>query len=218
VKSSVVLKSFPKGISVIMDDTIPYEELLDGIAAKFQEADGFLRDASVAVSLDGRSLTPVQEKEIVDTITKNSHLKVLCLIGKDGDKKLKFLDIQDGVHLQRDENCGQFYRGSLRNGQSIETERSIIILGDVDAGSKVYSNKDIVVLGTLCGHAYAGVGGSDKHFVAALGMKPKSLRIGDATLKRGIRMPKASPMIAYTYMGDVLMKKITDELLDNFIL
>ena len=43
MKNSVVLKSFSSGISVIMDDMIPFDELLVDIAAKFKEADVFLK-------------------------------------------------------------------------------------------------------------------------------------------------------------------------------
>ncbi len=66
MKNSVILKSFSSGISVIMDDTIPYEELLADIAVKFQEADRFFKDAAVAISLEGRNLTEKQEREVLD--------------------------------------------------------------------------------------------------------------------------------------------------------
>ena len=153
MKNSVVLKSFSSGISVIMDDTIPFDELLVDIAAKFKEADGFFKDAAVAISLEGRQLSEAEERQILDAITQNSRLKVLCLMGKDEEKNIKFLGIQNNLNFQRDENCGQFYRGTLRDGQSIETEHSIVILGDVCEGCSVYSAKDIVVLGCLAGEA-----------------------------------------------------------------
>ena len=60
----------------------------------------------------------------------------------------------------------------------LETEQSLIVLGDVCKGSCVVSKKDIVVLGTLSGSAYAGVDGK-AHFIAALHMEPESVRIGE---------------------------------------
>ena len=90
MKNSVILKSFPNGISVIMDSSISFEELLENIAAKFREADGFFKNASVAVSLEGRELTEDQEREILDAITQNSRLNILCLMGKDEEKNLRF--------------------------------------------------------------------------------------------------------------------------------
>lgn len=225
MKNSVILKSFSSGISVIMDATIPYEELLSDIATKFQEADSFFRNAAVAISLEGRDLTENQEREILDVITKNSRLNVLCLMGKDGDKNIKFLGIQNNLTFQKDENCGQFYRGTLKNGQSIETEHSIVILGDVNEGCSVYSAKDIVILGSLRGEAYAGSGGNNNHFIVALEMNPSSLRIGDLTYNAhspktsiwGLK-PKNVPKIAYTYNGEIKLENITKELLDNFTL
>lgn len=223
MKNSVILKSFSSGIAVIMDDTIPYEELLTDIAVKFRDADSFFKDAAVAISLEGRNLTEKQEREVLDTITQNSRLKVLCLMGRDKDKNIKFLGIQNNLRFQKDENCGQFYRGSLRDGQSIETEYSIIILGDVCEGSCVYSAKDIVILGSLTGEAHAGAGGSLEHFVAALEMNPSALKIGSLSLeiqpqKSSFwgRRQKSTPKIAYTCNGEVLMEAITKELLDDF--
>ncbi len=226
MKNSVILKSFPNGILVILDGTISFQELLADIAAKFREADGFFKDASVAISIEGRELTEEQEREILDAITQNSRLKILCLMGRDEEKNLKFLGVQNKLNFQNDENSGQFYRGTLKDGASIETEHSIIILGDVCEGSCVYSNKDIVVLGTLTGDVYAGAGGNSNHFVVALNMLPGVLQIGDyvynsqpqKTPRWGFKKPQTVPKIAYTHNGEVQIESITKELLDNFTL
>ena len=226
MKNSVILKSFPNGILIILDGTISFQELLADIAAKFREADGFFKDASVAISIEGRELTEEQEREILDAITQNSRLKILCLMGRDEEKNLKFLGVQNKLNFQNDENSGQFYRGTLKDGASIETEHSIIILGDVCEGSCVYSNKDIVVLGTLTGDVYAGAGGNSNHFVVALNMLPGVLQIGDyvynsqpqKTPRWGFKKPQTGPKIAYTHNGEVQIESITKELLDNFTL
>ena len=164
------------------------------------------------------------ERQVLDAITENSQLKVLCLMGRDEEKNIKFLGIQNNLTFQKDENCGQFYRGTLRDGQSIETEHSIVILGDVSKGCSVYSAKDIVVIGSLEGEAYAGATGNNHHFVVALDMNPEKLRIGDLhyiqpgkSSKWGLK-PKSVPKIAYTYNGVVQVEPITKELLDNFTL
>lgn len=227
MKNSVILKSFPNGISVIMDSTISFEDLLENIALKFREADGFFKNASVAVSLEGRELTEDQEREILDAISQNSRLNILCLMGKDEEKNLKFLGVQNHLSFQKDENSGQFYRGTLHEGASLETEHSIIILGDVCEGSCVYSNKDVVILGAVRGDVYAGAGGNNNHFVVALDMNPRILQIGDLVYSSqpqknsrwGFhKQPPTVPKIAYAYNGIVQMEAITKELLDNFTL
>lgn len=94
----------------------------------------------------------------------------------------------------------------------------------MEEGCSVYSAKDIVILGSLRGEAYAGATGNNKHFVVALDMNPQKLRIGDMryqsqtrTAKWGLK-PKAVPKIAYTYNGELVVEPITKELLDNFTL
>ena len=49
-----------------------------------------------------------------------------------------------------------FHRGSLRSGQKIEEDGSIVIIGDVNSGAEVVAADNIVVLGTLRGLAHAG--------------------------------------------------------------
>ena len=220
VKNSVILKSFSSGISVIMDENISYEELLENIAVKFKEADSFFKNASVAISLEGRVLNEQEEREILDVITQNSRLNVLCLMGRDEEKNIKFLGIQNNLTFQKDENCGQFYRGTLSDGQSIETEHSIVILGDVGEGCSVYSAKDIVILGKLLGDVYAGAGGNSNHFVVALEMAPIQIRIGDTIARSNNSTGKPEKigqgtMIAFVDDNNIYIEKLDKGTLDD---
>lgn len=56
----------------------------------------------------------------------------------------------------RRQSRGCFYRGSLLPGERLETEESIVIIGDVPQEAVVVSQSDIVVLGELSGSAFAG--------------------------------------------------------------
>ena len=75
---------------------------------------------------------------------------------------------------------------TLRSGQKIESEHSIIICGDINSGAEVVAGGDIIVLGTLRGVAHAGAydetGGG--RFIFALNLQPTQLRIG-STISRG---------------------------------
>jgi len=75
---------------------------------------------------------------------------------------------------------------TLRSGQKIESEHSVVICGDINSGAEVVAGGDIVVLGTLRGVAHAGAydetGGG--RFIFALNLQPTQLRIG-STISRG---------------------------------
>ena len=73
----------------------------------------------------------------------------------------------------------KFHRGSLRSGQRIEEEGSIVILGDVNSGAEVIASDNIVVLGTLRGLAHAGAKGNKEAIIAAGRLDTVQMRIAN---------------------------------------
>jgi septum formation inhibitor MinC len=77
--------------------------------------------------------------------------------------------------------------GTLRSGQRIESEHSLIILGDVNTGAELIAGGDIIVLGKLRGVAHAGAydetGGG--RVIIALDLVPTQLRIGSVITRGG---------------------------------
>ena len=223
MKNPVIIKSFQNGLSIYLDEEMPFAELLEEIAFKFKESAHFFKDASMVLSFEGRQLSEIEERQIVNTITVNSSLNVVCIMGKNEETNKNFVKALQKLsdHQQAMENAGQFYKGTLKDGQSLETENSVIVLGDVYPGASIVSNKDIVILGGLYGQAYAGGGGTEGHFVVALEMSPEKLKIGDFKYKTSEKQgkwsikPKIQPKIAYVVDGRVIIQPITKELLNN---
>ena len=223
MKNAVIIKSFQNGLSIFLDDEIPFSKLIEEIAFKFREAAHFFKDASMVVSFEGRELSDQEERQIVNTITANSSLNVVCIMGKNEETNKNYVKALQKLsyHQQVMENAGQFYKGTLKDGQTLETENSVIVLGDVYPGSSIISSKDIVVLGGLYGQAYAGGNGDEGHFVVALEMSPEKLKIGDFKYKTSEKQskwsikPKIQPKIAFVQDQRVVIEPITKELLND---
>ena len=223
MKNAVIIKSFPNGLSIFLDSELPFSQLLEEIAMKFSESANFFKDASMVLSFEGRVLSDQEERQIVDVISANSRLKIVCIMGKDEETERNFVKAlqQLSFHQEVMENAGQFYKGTLKDGQILETENSIIVLGDVYPGACIISSKDIVVLGGLYGQAYAGGNGEDGHFVVALEISPEKLKIGDFKYKTSEKQskwsikPKIQPKIAYVNDARVFIEPITKELLND---
>jgi septum site-determining protein MinC len=79
-----------------------------------------------------------------------------------------------------DEPDTRIVYGTLRSGQKVETEHSIVVFGDVNSGAEVIAGGDIIILGTLRGIAHAGAydesGGG--RVIFSLNLQPTQLRIG----------------------------------------
>lgn len=223
MKEAVLIKSFSNGIALHLDAEMPFEELLQEIAYKFSEARAFFGKASMALSIEERQVTGAEEIRILETIRQNSDLNIICIIGKDEATNKNF--IRALAHMEKKLSGGedgQFMKGSLKNREVLETENSIIILGDVYPGSAVISAKNIIILGGLYGEAYAGGNGQEGAFVAALEMEPERIKVGDFKYKPatkqskwGIR-PKVQPKIACVKNNKVVFEPLTKEVLSTF--
>lgn len=223
MKETVLIKSFSNGIALHLDAEMSFEDLLQEIAYKFSEARAFFGKASMALSIEERQVTGAEEIRILETIRQNSDLNIICIVGKDEATNKNF--IRALAHMEKKLSGGedgQFMKGSLKNREVLETENSIIILGDVYPGSAVISAKNIIILGGLYGEAYAGGNGQEGAFVAALEMEPERIKVGDFKYKPatkqskwGIR-PKVQPKIAYVKNNKVVFEPLTKEVLSTF--
>lgn len=222
MKDTVLIKSYPNGILLRLDAEVPFEQILAEIGYKFAEAKSFFGKAATALSIEGRQVSEAEEMAILDAIHANSNLNVLCIVGRDDDTNKNYIKALN--HMEQKlagDSDGQFFKGTLKNREVLETDNSIIVLGDVNPGSAIISARNIIVLGGLYGEAYAGGGGTGEAFVAALEMEPERIKIGDFKYKPntkskwGIR-PKVQPKIACVKNGKIVLEALTKDLLSTF--
>lgn len=225
----VVIKSSKNGINLVLDDKMPYEELLEEIKKKFIDSGNFFKNAHIAISFEGRTLSQEEQFEIIRTIQECSTITVICILDHD---ELMDEVMQRRIGAYQEEHSpqtGQFYKGTLRSGQQIESQTSLIVLGDVNPGAKVIAKGNIVVLGALKGIAYAGADGDDRCFVAALEMDPVQIKIGDHIgrsadkkesskgIRRKAKTEATVPQIATVYEQQILIEPISSGLLKNIL-
>ena len=222
----VMLKSNKYGINLILDSSMDFEELLGHILERFKESEGFFKNAKMAISFEGRRLTQEEEFRIVDTITSNTSVNIICILDNDALREELVRQKVERFEEEQAGRTGEFYRGTLRSGQVLDCESSIIILGDVNPGAKIISKGSIVVLGALKGTAYAGANGNEQYFVAALEMDPLQIKIGEIIArsadkspapKRRLRKEKVTvePQVAIVKDGNIYIEPITKGLLNN---
>lgn len=219
-QQTVVIKSNKYGITLFLDKDMPFQELLKAIGEKFKSSSQFFKDAQMALAFEGRTLSREEQLEVIQAIQENSALEILCVMEQDALKESYMKQALEERQKERASNDGKFYKGTLRSGQVLESETSIIILGDVNPGATVVSKGNVVVLGTLKGTIHAGAAGNENAFVAALNMAPMQIRIADAIARSadGPAVAKGSmtgPMIAYTENGCIYMEPITKEVIND---
>ena len=104
--------------------------------------------------------------------------------------------------------------------QQLESESSLIILGDINPGAKVIAKGNIIVLGSLKGTVYAGANGNDEAFVVALEMAPIQIRIGDTIARCNdssgrVKPISKDPMIAFVEDENIYIEKLDKDVLND---
>ena len=219
MRNAVVIKSSKAGMTVILDPDLPFGELLEAIGKKFRESARFWGSVQMTLTLEGRELTAAQEFAIVDTITKNSQIEVLCLLDTDAERIERCEKALNDKLMELNSQTGQFYRGTLKRGDCLESEASIVIIGNVDHGARVTAKGNVIVLGELKGTVTAGVSGNPQAVVLALDMAPLQIRIGDLSSRFNERNKRLGrgPMIALVEDGAIVMRSLKKSFLNNML-
>jgi len=216
--NSVIIKGLNNGIIVVLDPDIEFNLLKEKVTKKFKDSSKFLGNANVALSFEGRKLSDEQQLELLQIISEQSELKIICLVTEDPEKEAVFQKAIERTSEDRNKLTGQFYKGNLRSGQSLESDTSIVIIGDVNPGATVVSSGNIIVLGALRGTVYAGASGNDKAFVLALDMSPVQIRIAD-TIARAPDNPEKTnekeAKIAFLELDNIYIESVTKKTLSE---
>ena len=83
------------------------------------------------------------------------------------------------------------HQGTLRSGEQLQAEGSLLVLGDVNPGAQISAVGHVLVWGRLRGVAHAGRLGDDQATIVALQMRPLQLRIAGAVARGPDEVPAA---------------------------
>ena len=189
MKDPVLIKSNKYGITIYFDPDMPYEELLPEVKEKFESSAHFFNHADMAVEFALGFFHDIFEHLALQRIggqilhQRQNVSRILCIIEKNTYTERLHKRMLDESLETIHERDGQFYKGTLRGRQVLESEKSIVIVGDVEEGAKVISKGNVVVTGTIYGTVVAGAAGDCDAVIAALHMRPTKLRIGDNEVK-----------------------------------
>ena len=133
------------------------------------------QDVKTPINVVGKVLKNKEIDEIQELIQKNIDVTV----DFDMPKTLGLSSITRTFKQEVAISETKFHRGSLRSGQRLETEGSIVIIGDVNSGAEVIASDNIVVLGNLRGLAHAGAKGNKNAIIAAGVLDAVQIRISN---------------------------------------
>lgn len=163
MKNCVSINLKKDEIVIKLNELAEQKDIIEGLKKKLPELKKLYKDEKTPIKVTGKVL---KNKEI-DAIQELIKSKIDVEIDFDMPKTLGLHSIKKTFERDIAISETKFHRGSLRSGQKIETEGSIVIIGDVNSGAEVVASDNIVVLGSLRGLAHAGAKGNKQAIIAA---------------------------------------------------
>ena len=162
-------------IIIKLNESADQTEIVECLKKKLSELKKLYKDEKTPIKITGKIL---KNKEIdeIQTLIKN---KIDVEIEFDMPKTLGLHSIRKTYKRDIAISETKFHKGSLRSGQKMEVEGSIVIIGDVNSGAEVIASDNIVVLGTLRGLAHAGAKGNEQAVIAAGVVDTVQIRIAN---------------------------------------
>lgn len=172
----------PVGINMKKDEIVvrisegaEHKEVIECLNKKMPALKKLYKTEKTPIFVMGKVLKNKEINEIKKLIQDNIDVEVNFdspkVLGLHGIKRVFEKDIQNSET--------KFHKGSLRSGQKIEFEGSLVVLGDVNAGAEVIAGENIVVLGVLRGLAHAGAKGNKKAIIASNEIDSPQIRIAN---------------------------------------
>ena len=158
---NITLKKNELVIKIQEDAT--YENILDSFRRKLPELKKLYKDDTTPIRVTGKVLKNKEIDELLELIKESIDVEIEF----DTPKSLGLSSIKRTFDQEIAVSETKFHKGSLRSGQRLEIEGSIVVIGDVNSGAEIVASDNIVVLGSLRGLAHAGAKGNKQAIIAA---------------------------------------------------
>ena len=162
-------------ILIKISDDAEQKEIIDNLKKKLFELKKMYKNEKTPIKVTGKILKNKEIDEIQELIKNNIDVE----IDFDMPKSLGLSSIKRTFNKEIAVSETKFHRGSLRSGQKMEAEGSLVILGDVNSGAEVMASDNIVVLGALRGLAHAGAKGNKQAIISAGLLDTVQIRIAN---------------------------------------
>ena len=179
-----------------INEEASFEDVIRNIKHKVIQLKKLYKNEKTPIKIVGKVLKNKEIEAIEEIIKEQLNVEV----DFDMPRELGLSNIKKTFTQNISTSETRFHRGSLRSGQKVEEDGSIVILGDVNSGAEVIASDNIVVLGALRGLAHAGAKGNKDAIISAGRLDTVQIRIANI-VKEIDREEDSLRKLAYVYVN-----------------
>lgn len=184
-------------IVIKISENAEQKEIKTCLKKKLEDLKKLYQEEKTPIKVTGKVLKNKEIEEIQAMISEAIPVEVEF----ESPKILGLHGIKKSFRKEIKSSETKFQRASLRSGQKLEFEGSIVVLGDVNAGAEVIASENIVILGCLRGLAHAGAKGNKEAIIAANKIECPQIRISNK-IKEIEKEDEEETIKNYAYISD----------------
>ena len=205
MKTDILFDKKDNKLVITFDKDAEYTKLKNKLSQVLKTGTDTFSGIKAPIIIKGRRFSDEEEYEIRNLIAEKTNLEIKV----ERPKQMGLATIDNIFNKDATISLGKVFRGTIRSGQRLEFEGSVIVLGDVNGGAEIIAEENIIILGALRGFAHAGAKGNRSAFVAAEMIAPTQLRIADVIMKHEANKNdlELGYEIAAIKMGEIVIDK-----------
>ncbi len=201
-EEKIKIKGENAGLSLTFPAAMPFSEIMEELGKKLDSGAGFfLRGTLVRVPRERFSQEELQK---LQELFRGHGL--ICRQAKPEPAPLPSPEVPAALAKREDQASPELRQmlvveKTLRGGQAIETEGSVIVFGNVNPGAQITAGGSVDVRGTCRGVIHAGAAGDVTAFIIADHLLPTQIRIANY-IARSPDEPEDSGKAERAYIKD----------------
>lgn len=193
----VTIKGVRQGILLVLPDELEWDALVSQLQAKLLAAAHLIKGARAQLDFGDRPVDRDQLERVLAVLREPHQMTPVALIGTQeatqsaadalgialtappaapAEPPTRSPDVPT-TDPNTFTNNALYLRQTVRSGQQIRHDGTIVICGDVNPGAEIVATGDIIVFGTLRGVAHAGASGDEDCQIIAINLRPTQIRI-----------------------------------------
>ncbi len=180
MKNCININTKQDNILIKINEEAEQKDIIECLKNKLPQLKKLYQKDDTPIVVTGKVLKNKEIDEIQDIIKECIDVNITF----DSPRSLGLHGIKRAYSKQISTSETKFHKGSLRSGQRLEFEGSLVIIGDVNDGAEAVAGENIVILGTLRGLAHAGAKGNKDAIISAVSIEAPQVRIANVIRER----------------------------------
>ncbi len=194
MREDIVFKGVNGKLQLVVNNTSDFTNVLEQLRAKLKMANEFFHAGTIVKLPSNLKLACDQQQEIIAVLSEH---------GLECEKARESVPVappeatieaippgeREGYEIK-----ALVVNKTVRSGQKVVYDGSVVVIGDVNPGAQIIAGEDIIIMGACRGVAHAGASGNEAATITAAKIMATQLRIAGLIARAPDKVDKSANM------------------------